>query len=47
MLFPAERFDGHPELHLRVVPCRNIQKLGINWAEDFALEARLGALLGP
>ena len=44
---PAERFDGHPELLLRVAPCRNNQKLGINWAEDFALGARLTALLGP
>jgi hypothetical protein len=44
---PAERFDGHPELLLRVAPCRNNQRLGINWAEDFNFEARLTALLGP
>jgi hypothetical protein len=44
---PAERFDGHPEIHLRIAPCRNNQKLGVNWAEDFVLEARLGSLLGP
>jgi hypothetical protein len=43
----ADRFDGHPELLLRIAPCRNNQRLGINWAEDFAFDARLGALLGP
>jgi len=32
---------------LRVEPCRNNQRLGVNWAEDFALDAKLGALLGP
>jgi hypothetical protein len=36
---PAERFDGHPELLLRVAPCRNSQRLGINWAEDFDFES--------
>ena len=32
---------------LRLAPSRNNQRLGINWAEDFAFEARLKALLGP
>jgi hypothetical protein len=44
---PAERFDGHPELVWRLAPCRNNQRLGINWAEDFDFEARLRVLLGP
>ena len=44
---PAERFEGHPELSLRVAPSRNNQQIGVNWADDFALEARLTALLGP
>jgi hypothetical protein len=43
----ADRFDGHPELLLRLAPCRNNQQLGINWADDFGLEARLRGLLGP
>ena len=43
----AERFDGHLELGLRLAPSRNNQQAGINWADDFAFEARLEALLGP
>ena len=34
-------------VHLRLSPSRNNQRNGINWADDFSLEARLGALLGP
>jgi hypothetical protein len=44
---PAERFDGHAQLLLRLAPSRNNQRLGINWAEDFDFGARLTALLGP
>ncbi len=44
---PLERFEGKSALQLRLVAARNNQQLGINWAEDFALEARLKALLGP
>jgi hypothetical protein len=42
-----EGFDGHPEVRLRVAASRNNQRTGINWAEDFDFEARLGSLLGP
>ena len=44
---PAERFDGHAQLLLRLAPARNNQRLGVNWADDFDLRARLAALLGP
>ena len=44
---PADRFDGHLQLYLRLAPSRNDQQHRINWAEDFALDARLRALLGP
>jgi hypothetical protein len=44
---PSARFDGHPELLLRVAACRNGQSKGVNWAEDFDFAARLGTLLGP
>jgi hypothetical protein len=43
----AERFHGHPEVHIRVAPSRNNQQRGVNWADDFAFDARLTALLGP
>jgi hypothetical protein len=35
---PASRFEGHAQLYLRVVPSRNNQQIGVNWADDFALE---------
>lgn len=44
---PAERFDGHFQLMLRLAPSRNNQGVGINWAEDFAFGAKLTALMGP
>jgi PD-(D/E)XK nuclease superfamily protein len=44
---PAECFDGHVHFALRLVPSRNNQQIGINWAEDFDFEARLTSLLGP
>jgi len=43
----ADRFDGHLQLHLRLAPSRNNQRHRINWAEDFAFDARLRALVGP
>jgi hypothetical protein len=46
-LISSERFDGHPELHLRVAASRNNQRTGINWADDFAFEAKLRSFLGP
>ncbi|HKX47434.1 MAG TPA: group I intron-associated PD-(D/E)XK endonuclease [Gaiellaceae bacterium] len=44
---PADRFDGFYQLSLRLIPSRNNQRFRVNWAEDFAFEARLQALLGP
>ena len=43
----ADRFDGHCELSLRLAASGNNQRQRVNWAEDFAFEARLLALLGP
>jgi PD-(D/E)XK endonuclease len=42
-----EEFSGRRTVYLRVAPSLNNQQSGINWAEDFSLEARLTALLGP
>ncbi len=44
---PLEMLGGRSHLQLRLKPSRNNQRRGINWAEDFALEARLTDLLGP
>ena len=44
---PRRDFDGRLQVQLRLAPSRNNQRVGINWAEDFELEARLTALLGP
>jgi hypothetical protein len=46
-LLTSDEFDGRTQVDLRVEPCRNNQRLGVNWAEDFALDARLRTLLGP
>jgi hypothetical protein len=46
-LIPSERFHRRTHLHLRVAPSRNNQSIGINWADDFAFEARLMGLVGP
>jgi hypothetical protein len=42
-----EAIPGRICLQLRLEPCRNNQRVGINWADDFDFEARLSALLGP
>jgi hypothetical protein len=42
-----EQFAGRRNVHLGVAPSLNNQQNGINWASDFAFEARLEALLGP
>jgi hypothetical protein len=34
-------------LQLRLSPCRNNQRRLVNWADDFAFDARLKALAGP
>lgn len=44
---PPACFDGRLQFFLRLAPSRNNQAMGINWAEDFELEARLRALVGP
>jgi hypothetical protein len=44
---PFERLEGRSELQLRLAPSRNNQRVGVNWAEDFELAARLTRLLGP
>jgi hypothetical protein len=44
---PLDLVAARSDVQLRLVPSRNNQRRGINWAEDFALEARLTALLGP
>jgi hypothetical protein len=46
-LVPATRFEGHPEISLRLTPSRNNQRVGVNWADDFDFAARLTELLGP
>ena len=46
-LLSPDVFDGRRAVQLRIVPSRNNQRLGVNWADDFAFEARMAALLGP
>ena len=42
-----ERFGTRTSIQLRLVPARNNQRTGINWADDFAFDATLTSLLGP
>ena len=35
----AERFDGHAKVRLRLEPCRNNQRSGVNWAGDFLFDS--------
>jgi hypothetical protein len=44
---PLAEIPGSSSLQLRLEPCRNNQRLGVNWAEEFAFEAKLMGLLGP
>jgi hypothetical protein len=44
---PLERVAGRTSLQVRLEPCRNNQVVGVNWAEDFAFDARLRQLVGP
>ncbi|MEX0850697.1 MAG: group I intron-associated PD-(D/E)XK endonuclease [Gaiellaceae bacterium] len=44
---PFDETRRRAYLQLRLDPCRNNQRIGINWAEDFDFTARLGTLLGP
>jgi hypothetical protein len=44
---PLAEIPGRSCLQLRLDPCRNGQRVGVNWADDFGLDARMKALLGP
>ena len=44
---PFDEVRNRAYLQLRLDPCRNNQRLGVNWAADFDLAARLRTLLGP
>ena len=44
---PIGSFCGRSALQLRLARAKNNQMLGINWAEDYRLDARLKGLLGP
>ena len=46
-VLPPNLFCGRRHVYLRVAQSRNNQRLGVNWAEDFAFSARLKALVGP
>ena len=39
---PYELFDGRTQVHLRLAPCENNQKVGVHWASDFEFTATLG-----
>ena len=38
-LLPYERFDGRTQVHLRLGPSLNNQRVGVNWADDYSLES--------
>jgi PD-(D/E)XK nuclease superfamily protein len=40
-LLPAALFSGRSALQLRLAPPKNNQKVGINWASDYELAARI------
>jgi hypothetical protein len=44
---PFAEIPGRTCLQLRLPPCLNNQRIGVNWAEDFDFAARLRALAGP
>jgi len=44
---PSDVIAGRVAVQLRVARTRNNQLSLINWADDFAFDATLGALLGP
>lgn len=43
-LLPPELWAGRRQVHLRLEPSRNNQRLGINWARDYEFAAKLGRL---
>lgn len=46
-LLPKELSVDRAAVQLRLAPCRNNQRTGINWACDFELGATLKRLRGP
>jgi len=44
---PFDEIPGRMCLQLRLSAARNGQRSGVNWADDFAFDGRLRALLGP
>jgi hypothetical protein len=38
---PFRLFERHMQIRIRLGPSRNNQRIGVNWAVDFELEARL------
>ena len=44
---PLASFGSRVQIHLRLGPARNNQKLGMNWAEEFEFAATLGRSTGP
>jgi hypothetical protein len=44
---PLDRFAARSVIQLRLSPTRNSQRLGVNWADAYAFDATLEALLGP
>lgn len=46
-LLPSALSIGRTGVQLRLEPCRNNQRQGINWARDFELGATLEKLQGP
>ena len=45
-LLPLNEVLGMREVQLRLAPARNGQRAGINWAEDYSFDARLGRSRG-
>ena len=39
---PFDSFSARTQIHLRLAPAQNNQRLGIHWAEDFDFAATLG-----
>jgi hypothetical protein len=46
-LLPTEMSVGRAAVQLRLAPCLNNQRRGINWAEDFEFGATIARLQGP
>jgi hypothetical protein len=46
-LLPADEVVAHRQVHLRLLPSRNNQLLGIRWARQYEFGATLARLRGP